>query len=97
MMDLPKSVTMAMSAGKQEREQTSMPRTRAPKRPRDFNQRAKLIVDIATGQVEEEQPKPVNESSRNGGLKGGKARAEALTPERRSEIARKGAMARWSK
>src|SRR5882724_6932193 len=32
-----------------------------------------------------------------GGLKGGKARANALTPEERSEIAREGAAARWSK
>ena len=74
-----------------------MPRTRAPRRPRDLNQRAKLIVDIATGQVEEDQPRPVNEASRNGGLKGGKARAEALSAKRRSEIARKGAAARWRK
>ena len=34
---------------------------------------------------------------RLGGLKGGKARAEALTPERRSEIAKKAAAARWRK
>ena len=32
---------------------------------------------------------------RKGGLKGGKARAAKLTPERRSEIARKAAAARW--
>ena len=34
---------------------------------------------------------------RKGGLKGGKARAEKLTPEERSEIAKKGAAARWKK
>lgn len=34
---------------------------------------------------------------RLGGLKGGKARAKRLTPERRSAIARKGAEARWGK
>ena len=68
-----------------------------PKRPRDTNQRAKLIVDLATGQRNEPQAKPVNEASRNGGLKGGKARAEALSARRRSEIARKAALARWSK
>ena len=33
---------------------------------------------------------------RKGGLKGGKARAEKLTPEQRKEIARKAAQARWS-
>ncbi len=35
------------------------------------------------------------ELGRRGGVKGGKARAEKLTPEQRSEIARKGAQARW--
>jgi len=34
---------------------------------------------------------------RLGGLKGGKARAEKLTPERRSEIARNAVLARWQK
>ena len=34
---------------------------------------------------------------RLGGLKGGKARAEKLTPEQRKEIARKAARARWGK
>jgi hypothetical protein len=34
---------------------------------------------------------------RRGGLKGGKARAEKLTPEERKEIARKAARARWDK
>ncbi len=34
---------------------------------------------------------------RLGGLKGGKARAEKLSPERRKEIAKKAAMARWGK
>ena len=32
-----------------------------------------------------------------GGAKSGKARAEKLTPEQRSEIARKAAKARWAK
>ena len=34
---------------------------------------------------------------RLGGLKGGKIRAERLTAERRTEIARKAVMARWAK
>ena len=34
---------------------------------------------------------------RRGGLKGGRARAETLSPSRRSEIARKAAKARWAK
>lgn len=37
------------------------------------------------------------ELGRLGGLKGGKARAEKLTKEQRSEIARKAAKARWDK
>ena len=37
------------------------------------------------------------EMGRRGGKKGGRARAEKLTPERRSEIARKAANARWKK
>lgn len=34
---------------------------------------------------------------RRGGLKGGKARASSMTPERRSEIAKKAAAKRWGK
>lgn len=79
-------------------------RSRKP-RPRDPNQLAKLIVDIATGQVEDKpDPRPGDSAKdpaavalgRRGGLKGGKARAAAMTPERRAEIARKAAAKRWS-
>lgn len=72
-----------------------------PKRPRDTNQLAKLIVDLATGDAEEEKPQDDGKDpaavalGRKGGKKGGKARAEKLTPEQRSEIARKAAKARW--
>lgn len=59
--------------------------------PRDFNQLAKHIVDISTGQVAD--PRPAGKTQR---AKGGHARAAALTPERRREIARKAAAARWS-
>jgi hypothetical protein len=70
-------------------------------RPRDPLQLAKLIGDIATGQVEDREddrkdPAAV-ELGRRGGLKGGRARADALTPDRRSEIARKAAKAREAK
>jgi hypothetical protein len=73
---------------------------RSRKRPRDPNQLAKLIVDIATGDVEEPDPDEGKnpaavELGRKGGLKGGKARAEKMTPEERSEAARKAAAARW--
>jgi hypothetical protein len=70
------------------------------KRPTDVNQLAKLIADIATGEASEP------ESTKNpaavalgklGGLKGGKARAEKLSPEQRAEIAKKAAAKRWKK
>jgi len=71
-----------------------------PKRPRDPNQRAKLIVDIATGESDEPKAPPKDsaaaELGRRGGLKGGKARAAKLSPEERSELARKAVRARWS-
>ena len=71
-------------------------RTKA-RRPRDTNQLAKFIVDVATGEQEGSlEATTVNEFARAGGLKGGKGRAESLSPERRREIARKAALARWA-
>ena len=68
-----------------------------PRRPRDTNQLAKMIVDLTTGD-ETEKPESVKaQSGRKGGLKGGKARADSLTPERRKEIAQKAAAKRWGK
>ena len=69
--------------------------TQRPKRPRDANQLAKHIVHLATGEAEEAEPVSRAEGQRKGGQKGGKARADALSSERRSEIARKAAHARW--
>jgi hypothetical protein len=75
------------------------------KRPRDANQLGKLIVDISVGAVED-VPEPSKDDGkdpaavslgRRGGLKGGKARAAKLTPEQRSEAARKAVRARWQK
>jgi hypothetical protein len=71
-----------------------------PKRPRDTNQLAKFIVDLATGEAEPPKTDEGKDAAavslgRRGGLKGGKARAEKLTPEQRAEIARKAASARW--
>jgi len=69
-----------------------------PKRPRDPNQLAKLIVDIATGEVEE--PPFILQEDRKGapgGLRGGVARAKKLSPEERTEIAKKAAASRWVK
>ena len=69
------------------------------KRPRDPLQLAKLIGDIATGQVEDHAPTPEEEGKDPAavamGKKGGKARADSMTAERRAEIARKGAKSRW--
>jgi len=70
-------------------------------RPRDPAQLAKLIVDIATGQVEDRvsdtKDAAAVELGRRGGLKGGKARAEKMTSEQRRESARRAARARWGK
>lgn len=75
--------------------------TTKPKRPRDPNQLAKLIADIATGEVEDSKPDDGKDPAavalgRKGGLKGGAARAKKLTAKQRSEIAKKAAEARWS-
>lgn len=78
--------------------------TARKKRPRDFAQRAKMIVDIATGETEDREPTPEEQGKdpaavslgRRGGLKGGKARAASLTTKRKQEIARKAARARWA-
>jgi hypothetical protein len=67
-------------------------------RPRDPIQLAKLVGDIATGQVEDSTDKsPKAIRARKAGRKGGPARAMALTPEQRAEIARVAAKARWKK
>jgi len=73
-----------------------------PKRPRDPNQLAKLIVDIATGEIQDQDPDAGKDPAairrgQLGGIKGGKARADSLTSSKRSEIAKKAASARWTK
>ncbi len=71
-----------------------------PKRPRDVSQRAKLIVDIATGEVENDSfgGKSFDESEARslGGHKGGIARANKLSATKRSEIASRAAKKRWA-
>lgn len=70
--------------------------TTRPKRPRDINQLAKLIVDIAVGDAPPDAvPTKKQVAGSKGGIKGGAARKAALTPEQRSEIAKKAASARW--
>ena len=71
---------------------------RRKKRPRDPLALAKLIGEIATGQVKDDgDTSPLSERGRKGGERGGAKRALALTPEQRSEIARRAARARWKK
>jgi hypothetical protein len=73
-----------------------------PPRPRDLNQWAKHMVDLATGNAQEPDPNEGKDAKavslgRGGGLKGGAARAAKMSPERRAEIASKAAKARWGK
>lgn len=64
---------------------------------RDTSTLAFDIVQQATGQKppEKEKDPAAVALGRKGGLKGGKARAEGMTPERRREIASRAAKARW--
>ena len=71
------------------------------KRPRDTNQLAKSVVDVATSECLS-QKRPTKDAAavelgRKGGLIGGKARARRLAPDARSAIAKKAASARWGK
>ena len=70
-----------------------------PKRPRDPNQLAKSIIDIATGEKPDRDPTPEEQGKDPAavamGKKGGKARADAMSPQRRAEIARMAAAKRW--
>lgn len=78
-------------------------RSSNPKRPRDPNQLAKFIVDLATGEQAEPTPPETGKDpaavalGRKGGLKGGKARAASMSPKNRSEIAKKASAARWDR
>jgi hypothetical protein len=66
---------------------------KTPKRPRDPNQRAMLIVDIVTGESDEPKAPPEKDPA---AVERGKARSASLPPSRRSEIAKKAAEARWA-
>jgi hypothetical protein len=75
-----------------------------PKRPRDINQLAYQIVQESTGQAPEQEAEaedPIKAAAaalgRRGGLKGGPARAKKLSPQKRREIAKIAAKARWEK
>jgi len=76
--------------------------SKPPKRPRDPNQLAKFIVDVATGEgmaiapEEDKDPKAVARG-RAGGVLGGRVRAMQMTKEERAEAARLAAQARWKR
>jgi len=77
-----------------------MPKRTSKKPPSDINLLAVSVVQAATGEkpassaVRQKNPAAVT-LGRLGGLKGGKARAEKLTPKERSKVARRAARARW--
>ena len=67
------------------------------KRPADVVGAAVKVMKIATGEIEEDiDDDGKNKAAVELGRKGGKARAKQMTPERRSEIARKAAAKRWA-
>jgi hypothetical protein len=79
----------------------AMKKIKAPKHA-DVNQLAYAIVQAATNEEPETEEQPTKNPAavalgRLGGLKGGKARAANLSPERRKEIAQKAVQARWKK
>ena len=68
---------------------------RGEKRPADAISRAVMVAKIATGEIEDER-EALSSAAAELGRKGGQKRAAAMPPERRAEIARKAARARWS-
>lgn len=72
---------------------------RGEKRPADVIGNAVRVMRIATGEeADDVSPAPVkDEGAAAMGRKGGKARAEAMTPERRAEIAKAAAKRRWER
>jgi len=66
--------------------------TKHPKRPRDTNQLAKLMIDILNGEIEDCERTPeerdVDPAASAMGKKGGPARAASMAPKRRKEIAK---------
>jgi hypothetical protein len=90
------------------RSSTSNPKPQKPKRPgtsrdHDFATIARRVVEQAIGEKLDGSPldePPVKNPAavalgKLGGAKGGRARAEALTPAKRRAIAKKAARARW--
>jgi hypothetical protein len=89
-------VTKANKANKVPKKPTKRRVGAAP----DVNENAFRLVQEATGQAPKTAPTEKNPAAvalgKLGGLKGGKARAAALTPARRQAIAKKAARSRWT-
>ncbi len=69
---------------------------RGEKRPPDAVARAVMIGRIATGEIEDEREK-LSSAAAELGRKGGQKRASSMSPERRQEVARRAAAARWGR
>ncbi len=67
------------------------------KRPADVIGAAVKVAKIATGEIEETTDDGKNKAAVELGRKGGKARAERMSPKQRTAIAKKAAQARWKK
>tara|TARA_R110002020_G_scaffold48855_6_gene139530 strand:+ start:6286 stop:6519 length:234 start_codon:yes stop_codon:yes gene_type:complete len=68
------------------------------KRPADVIGNAVRIAQIATGEIEDDVPDDGKDPNAKAlGAKGGRKRAENMTPERRKEIAQKAAAKRWER
>ena len=74
-----------------------MPKRSSKKPAADPNRAAFDAVRALTGEDDDDKNPAAVQLGRLGGLKGGKARAKALTPEQRSAVAKKAAEARWKK
>jgi hypothetical protein len=72
-------------------------RRSSKKLPKDINQRAFEVVRLSTEDASPSVRQYLASIGRKGGLKGGKARADALPASKRKAIAQKAAKARWSK
>ena len=67
------------------------------KKPADLNRLAAAIVGEATDETPQKPESQQARAGRKGGVKGGRARAESLSPERRREIAKAAAETRWKR
>jgi hypothetical protein len=77
------------------RREIKMPKgPRGERRPADVIGAAVKVMRIATGEEEEDREATTSAAAQLGRL-GGAARAKAMTPERRAEIAKKAAQSRW--